>query len=486
MTSLKQKTLSGLTWSFAGNFANQAVGFIIGLILARLLTPREYGLIGMVTIFTILTQPFINSGFSQALIRKERCTVQELSSVFYFNLCAGIFFYIIIFFAAPYISSFFKEPDLINITRVLGLIVIIDAVTLIQVTILTRDVNFKLQTRISLTSSLASGVIGVILAYKGLGVWALVIRTIADHLIKTCLLWMMNDWRPQGRFNLNIIKELFGFSSRILVSAIIDKIYANIYNLVIAKFFSAKELGLYTRGQMFKNFAAETMTEIIGRVSFPILSSIQTDADRLKANYKTILITTQYIVSILMLILAAIAEPLILTLIGEKWAGSVIYLQLLCFIGLLYPMHAINRNLMYVFGQSGMVLKLQIFTKILAIPAISVGIFWGIVPMVWVMIATSVLEMLVKTYFAGRLVNYTLMALLKLMAPSFLLAVAIGGILFLLNLIFSTSPALTLAIQLFTGAILIISLSELFKIKEYSFIKKIIKEKLTAYFTSKS
>lgn len=486
MTSLKNRTISGLKWSFAGNFANQAIGFIIGLILARLLTPREYGLIGMVTIFTILTQPFINSGFSQALIRKDKCTDQEFSSVFYFNLCAGILFYIIIFFASPYISSFFKEPELTNITRVLGLIIIIDAVTLIQVTILTRAVNFKLQTRIVIISSFTAGIIGIILAFKGLGVWALVVRTIADHLIKSGLLWIMNDWRPRGRFELTSIKQLFGFSSRILVSAIIDKVYANIYNLVIARYFSAKELGLYTRGQMFKNFAAETMTEIIGRVSFPILSSIQTDADRLRANYKTILITTQYIVSMLMLILAAIAEPLILTLIGEKWAGSVIYLQLLCFIGLLYPMHAINRNLMYVFGQSGLVLKLQIFTKLLAIPAIFVGIFCGIIPMVLVMIATSVLEMLVKTYFAGRLVNYSLIVQLKDMAPSFLLAVTTGGILFLLNLIFDTSPVLTLIIQLFTGAILVISLSEFFKIQEYFFIKKIIKDGFIAYISPKS
>lgn len=481
MTSLKQQTISGMTWGFAGNFAGQAIGFIIGLILARLLSPKEYGLIGMVTVFIVLTEPFINSGFNEALIRKAKCSEKDYSSVFYFNLCAGIVFYLLIFFTAPFISSFFKEPEIIRITRAIGIIIIINAASLIQATILTKEVNFKLLTKINLASSLVSGIFGIVLAFRGLGVWALVIRTITDHFIRSCLLWIINNWRPHGIFSLQIIKELFGFSSRILVSAIIDKIYSNIYNLVIAKFFSAKELGLYTRGQMFKNFASESITEVIGRVSFPILSQIQNDPDRLQSTYKTTLITTQYIVSILMLVLASIAEPLILTLIGEKWMGSVIYLQLLCFIGLLYPMHAITRNLMYVFGRSKLVLRLQVFTKILAIPAIIVGIFVGIIPMILVMIATSLTEMIVKTHLAGKLVNYPLITQLKDMAPSFLLAVTTGGILFILNLILKSTPAITLTVQITTGAIMILSFSEFFKIREYILLKSIIKEKVTGY-----
>ncbi|MDY0278650.1 MAG: oligosaccharide flippase family protein, partial [Acholeplasma sp.] len=278
--------------------------------------------------------------------------------------------------------------------------------------------------------------------------------------------------------SFQVLKELFGFSSKLLASDIIDKIYYNIYNLVIAKFFSARELGLYTRGQMFKNIVSESLTEVVGKVSFPVLASMQNEPNRLRANYKTILTSTQFIISIFMFVLAAIAEPLILTLIGEKWIGSVIYLQLLCFIGLLYPLHAISRNMMYVFGKSSLILKLQIFTKALAVPAILIGIFWGIIPMVLVMILTSIVEMMIKTGLAGKLVNYTLKQQLRDMSSSFFIALFIGAILVGINYYLSFSPIWILIIQLITAAALTILISEIAKNSEYKFIKQIAIEGL--------
>ena len=474
--SLKQKTISGLVWSFAGNFAGQITSFVVGIILARLLSPREYGLIGMIVIFIALTRVFINSGFSQALIRKKDCSETDFSTVFYFNSIAGIIFYILIYFAAPYISVFFGEPDLIKITRVIGLIIIIEALTIIQTVKLTKEVNFKLQTQVKLFASFFSGSLGVILAFKDCGVWSLVFKSIAESAMISSLLWIFNHWRPQKKFNFQALKELFGFSSKLLASDIIDKIYSNIFNLVIAKFFSAVELGLYTRGQMFKNLASETLTEVVGKVSFPVMSSIQNEPNRLKANYRTILLSTQYIISILMFILAAIAEPLILTLIGEKWAGAIIYLQLLCFVGILYPLHAVSRNIMYVFGEGSMVLKLKIITKALALPAILAGIFLGIIPMVVVMIFSSIIEMMIKINLAGKLVNYPIRQQLKDMASSFFIALFIGAILFGLNHLLSLRPIWILALQLLTGVSLTILISEVTKNTEYKFLKQIAKE----------
>lgn len=473
MSSLKQKTISALSWSFAGNFAGQIIGFVIGIILARLLSPREYGLIGMVITFTILTQPFINSGFSQALIRKKNCTDTEFSTVFYFNLFAGIFFYAIIYLAAPYISTFFNEPELTRITRVMALIIVIDAATIIQSTILTKDVNFKLITKIGIAASIVSGIIGVVMAFNGFGVWSLVFRNMADHFIKSLLLWINNRWKPKKVFSLPALKELFGFSSKLLASAILDKVYYNIYTLVIAKYFSAKELGLFIRAKMFKDLIAQNLSEMVGNVSFPVLASIQEEPQKLKDTYKRIFTSINFIVWVALFILAAIAEPLIITLIGEQWVDSVIYLQLLCFVGVFYPVHALTKKVLFVYGRSGLFFRLQIFTKALAVPAILIGVLFGIKYMILAMILGGFIEFIVKAYFSGKFVNYSLISQIEDLVPTFLLATTIGIGLYTVGFLLNTAPIITLIILVSIGILLILGLSELFKIREYFYIKEV-------------
>jgi teichuronic acid exporter len=471
--SLKQKTISALSWSFAGKFAGEAIAFVIGIILARLLSPREYGLIGMVLIFTILTQPFIDSGFSQALIRKKNCADTEFSTVFYFNLMVGIFLYSMIYLAAPYISTFFNEPQLTGITRVIGLIIIIDAATITQKTILIKDVNFKLQTQIGLSASLLSGIIGIVLALMGFGVWSLVYKIMADHIIKSLLLWVNNRWKPQRIFSLAVLKDLFGFSSKLLASDILDKVYYNIYNLVIARYFSAKDLGLFTRAKMFKDFIAQSLSERVGTVSFPVLATIQDEPKRLKATYKRIFTSINFIVWVALLVLAAIAEPLIITLIGVQWIDSVIYLQLLCFVGVFYPIHALSKNILFVYGKSGLYFRLQIFTKALAVPAILIGILFGIKYMILAMIVGGLIEFIVKAYYSGKIVNYSVMSQIKDLVPTLLLATTIGITLYTVNIFSNTAPIITLVIQGSIGLILFLGLSELFKIREYLYIKEV-------------
>ena len=477
--SLKQKTVSGLTWNFTGTFIDQAIAFVVGIILARLLTPREYGLVGMVTIFIILTEPFINSGFSQALIRKPKCTQTDFSTVFFFNFFVGILLYAILFYSAPYISIFFEEPQLTKITRVIGLIIILDAAGLIQTTILTREVNFKLQTKIKIISSIISGSIGILLAYKGFGVWSLVYKKIISSALISSLLWLNNRWKPRLIFSFSVIKELFGFSSKLLLSGILDKVYYNIYNLVIGKYFSAKELGLYTRAKNFKDIGSEQVSDIISRVAFPILSSIQGEPKRLKENYIKIVTSTMFIVLSLMFILCAVSESLILTLIGEKWADSIIYLQLLSFVGIFYPMYSLTRSLLFVYGKSGLNLRLQILTKAMAIPTIVVGVIYGIKYMIIAMILTAFLEFLVKAYYSGKLIGYSVFSLLKDLSSSFLLALSVGACLFVLQFLLHTPPVITLVVQGISGATLLIGLSELFKLQAYLFIKGVIYDKLS-------
>lgn len=471
---LKEKTASGLAWNFAGTFLGQAIAFIIGIILARLLSPYEYGLIGMVTIFIAVTQPFINSGFSQALIRKVNCNHTDFSTVFYFNLFVGGLFYAILFFAAPYISIFFNEPQLTKITRLIGLIIIIDAATLIQTTILSKEINFKRQSKISISSSLLSGIFGIYLAYKGHGVWSLVYKTLIQHGLNSIMLWYTNRWRPGRLFSLSSFKEMFIFGSNLLISGIIDKIYYNIYNLFIAKFFSAIALGLYSRADMFKNIVSSNFSEIIAKVALPALSTLQNEPERMFANYKKFLTSTMFFTSILLLGLAASARALILTLIGEKWVDSIIYLQLLCFVGIFYPLIAMTRTLLYAYGESRLSLKIDIISKLMTVPAIIIGIFFGIKAMIIAMIAVSFFEFFLNALFSGRLIGYSVKQQLNDIIPSFLIALLIGGCLFLFDYFLELNSLTTFILQIGFGFILAIGLPELLKIKEYIFIKGII------------
>jgi O-antigen/teichoic acid export membrane protein len=353
------------------------------------------------------------------------------------------------------------------------LIIIINSTSIIQTTILTRDLNFKLQTKNGLISSVSSGVLGIILAFSGFGVWALVVRSLAESFTKSIMLWLMNRWKPQMGFSLKVLKELFGFSSKLLASAILDKIYYNIYNLVIAKYFSARELGLFTRAKMFKDLAAQTISEIVGKVSFPVFASIQNEPQRLRDNYKQVLTSTNYIIWISMFVLAAIAEPLVIALIGKQWIESVIYLQLLSFVGVFYPTHVLTRNILMVYGKSGMLFRLEIFTKALAVPAILIGVIWGIKFMILAMVFTGIVECLVKAYHSGKIVGYPILQQLKDLSSTFFLAFTVGVILYLIAQSLSTSSYITLFIQLSIGIFFIIGFSEFFKLKEYLFIKEI-------------
>lgn len=280
--SLKQKTISGLFWSFIDQFANLLISFIVGIILARILTPREFGLIGMITIFIAISESFINSGFSNALIRKNDATDTDYSTVFYYNLAVGILFYLILFFTAPLISNFFNEPQLTRIIKALGLILIIDSLTIIQRTILTKRIDFKLQTRISIISSLGSGIIGIVMAFEGFGVWSLVVQRLSKQALNSLFLWIWNKWRPSLIFSMKSFKELFSFGSKLLLSGLIDTIFRHVYKLIIGKFYSAQDLGYYTRAEEFKKLPSQTLNSVVGRVSYPVLSSIKDDRERLK------------------------------------------------------------------------------------------------------------------------------------------------------------------------------------------------------------
>ncbi|MDX8339302.1 lipopolysaccharide biosynthesis protein [Draconibacterium sp. IB214405] len=479
--SLRQKTLYGLTWSFIDQIANLGITFIVGITLARILSPREFGLIGMITIFIAVSYTFVNGGFTQALIRKKNCTDTDYSTVFYFNLLISIVFFILLYIFSPAISSFFKEPELMLILQVLGSLLMIDALGLIQRTILIKNINFKLQAKISLISSLCSGVIAIVMAYKGFGIWSLVAQRISRQLIKTLLLWTWNRWIPALQFSKESFKELFGFGSKLLVSGLIDTIYQQIYLLVIGKFFSAQELGYYTRADQFKNLPSQNLNGIINQVTYPVLSSIQDDIPRLRNSYKKLIRSTMFITFVLMLGMAAIAEPMIITLIGEKWRSSILLLQMLSCVGMFYPLQALNLNMLKVQGRSDLFLKLEIIKKLLAIPTIIVGIFWGIKIMIVGMFVNTLIAYYLNSYWSGRMIGYSILEQLRDIIPSFLLAMAMAITVYYIGTFVRLRPIWTLIIQILTGATFTIIISEIIKMRDYLFLKEIALEKLSTY-----
>jgi O-antigen/teichoic acid export membrane protein len=474
MSNHKERYILGLFWSFIDSVAGQGITFIAGIILARLLSPDDFGLIGMLTIFIALSQTFIDSGFRQALIRKQNCTDADYSTIFYFNVIAGILFYFILFFSAGSISNFFNEPILKEIIRVLGLAVVINSFSIIQSALLIKKIDFKTQAKISVMASLLAGTISIYLAYTGWGVWSLVMLTIFKYFINTVLLWFVNKWRPLWYFSIVSFKELFSFSSKILISGIIDTVYRNVYYLVIGRYFSSSELGFYTRADQFKNLPSQNLNNIVSKVSYPVLSTMQDNTTLLKETYKKIIRSTMLVTFVLMLGMAAAAKPLVISLVGEKWEPSIIYLEMLCFVGIFYPLQALNLNMLQVKGRSDLFLRLEIIKKLLAIPIIVIGVIWGIKVMITGMILNSVIAYLLNSFWSGRLIGYSTFEQIKDILPSFILGITMSVIVFLLGKLLPIPYLYILPIQIIAGAIIVIGLSELFRFGDYQYIKQIL------------
>lgn len=472
--TLKEKTISGLMWSFIDSFANKGILFIVGILLARLLLPSEFGLIGMVTIFIEISNSFMDSGFGSALIRKKECTDTDYSTVFYYNLTVGILFYGVIFLSAPAISRFFNEVLLRSLVQVLGVVVIIDSFTIIQRTILIKRLDFKLQTKISLIASIVSGVVGIVMAYMDFGVWSLVVMQISQKAVNSFFLWMWNRWCPLFVFSKDSFNELFSFGYKLLISGLIDTLYRNIYLIIIGKYFSAQELGFYTRANQFKSLPSQNITGIISRVSYPVLAQMQNDKIALKRNYQKLIKSTMLISFVLMMGMAAVAEPMVITLVGEPWRPSIIYLQLLCFVGMMYPLHALNLNMLNVQGRSDIFLKLEIIKRVLAIPVIFIGVMFGIKAMIMGLIVNTQIAYFLNSYWSGRFIGYHVLEQIMDILPSFVLAVIMGLIVAIIGVVVPFGYPTTLIVQIVSGAVLFFVMAEMTRLDSYLFMKDIL------------
>ena len=474
--SLKSKTVKGVVWSSIERFSTQGVQFLIMIIMARLLTPKDYGLIGMLAIFLAVAQSLIDSGFSQALIRKQDRTDVDNSTVFYFNIVVSSALYLILFIAAPFVADFYNQPELTSVMRVVCLGVILNSLAVVQRALLTVRIDFKTQAKASLSAAVISGCIGIVLAYCGFGVWSLVVQQLLNLSVNTLLLWIFSKWRPIAVFSWKSFHELFAFGSKMLASGLLDTLYRNIYPIVIGKLFSASSLGHYTRAHQFSEFPSSNVTGIIQRVTYPILCGIQDETERLEAVYRKFLKLSAFIIFPLMIGMSAVARPFIDIVLGKQWGFCGQLLQIICFAMMWYPIHAINLNLLQVKGRSDLFLRLEIIKKILGITVLCITAPFGLVVMCYGQIFNSIVALVINTYYTGKLINVGFIRQMKDLLPTILLSLTMFGAILLVN-DFIEANIYRLVIGVLVGVIVYASGSYIFKFKELQTLFSLIRRK---------
>ena len=468
--SLKDKTVKGVAWSGIDNVVHYGVTFVVSIVLARLLTPDDYGVLGLITIFTTVCQTLINGGFTTALIRKKDATDDDYNTVFISNLGMSLLLYAVIFLCSPAIADFFGREELVSLTRVSSLGMIIGALALVQRARLTKRIDFKTQTKITFIASIIGGVVGLTMAIFGYGVWALVAQQLTTQVLSTILLWFFNKWVPCFSFSIKSFRELFGFGWKVMLSGLIDTVWKELYQVVVGKFYSPATLGQYTRAKSFSKLLSRNLTSVIQRVTYPVLSNIQDEKERMVRVYRKMIRISMFITAVSMFFLGAISEPLLFCLIGPKWHEAALYLPLICISSSTYPLHAINLNMLQVQGRSDLFLGLEIIKKTIALVPLSIGAFVGIIPMLSVNILITILYFFLNSYYSGKMIGYSSWMQLKDITPSYVLAAFLALCIYFLKYI-PLSYWFILPLQIVIGFTIFIFICESLKIYEFIELK---------------
>ena len=475
--SLKDKTIKGTMWSAADAFLGQGVTFLVGIVLARLLSPDEYGLIGICMIFVNVLNGMVDSGFSNALIRKKDIKDVDYNTMFITNMAISTLLYALLFVCAPIISDFFSRPELSELIRVVGLLMFANALSITQVTILTKRIDFKTKTKASLVSAIASGFIGIAMAYTGFGVWALVGQMLSKQLLYTLCLWVLNKWWPTLKFSASSFRYMWGFGWKLLVSGLLNNIWSQLYQVVVGKFYSPATLGQYTRGREYASIFSSNLTSIIQRVSYPVLSEIQDEKQRMVEGYRRVIKMTMFITAICMISLGAVAEPLIYCLIGPQWHEAATYLPLICISMSLYPLHAINLNILQVLGRSDIFLYLEIIKKIIGIIPICIGIFVDIYWMLFASILIGFVSLYLNSWYTGKALGYTFWKQLRDVAPSFSIAFTIALSVYFFKYLPISNWGI-LPIQVVVGMVVCVAICRKSQLEEYNEVNIIIRKSI--------
>ena len=471
--SLKDKTVKGTFWSGIDNIVQFGITFAVSVVLARLLTPEDYGLIGIVGIFTTICGAIVNGGFETALIRTKNATEEDYSTAFICNLGVSIALYAIIFIGAPVIADYFQRHELSLLIRVASLSIIVSAFSIVQQTKIIKRIDFKSQTKVTLIASVLSGIVGIGLALMEYGVWALVAQLLVLSAMRTILLCLINKWIPSLRFSLSSFHSLFGFGWKIMTSKLLEAIWKELYQVVVGKYYSPAALGQYTRAKQFSTLFSQNLTTVIQRVTYPVLSNIQDNHNRMLLAYRRIIKVTMFVTLISMFFIAAVSEPLLYCLIGPKWHDAAMYLPLICFNGALYPLHAINLNMLQVQGRSDLYLGLEIIKKVIALGPLFIGAFVGIMEMLWVSLFVGIISYFLNSYYSGKLMDYNSWKQIKDITISFVIASSVAIFVYTLKFL-PVSYWIVLPLQVVFGAITCFFVCELTKTEEYIEVKSIV------------
>lgn len=418
--SLKSQATHGVLWSAIDKFAVQAGQFIIGIVLARLLMPKDFGLIGMLSIFIAISQSFIDSGMGSGLIQKRNRTDVDFSTVFVFNFFVSLFFYIVLYITAPYIADFYNAPQLVSITRVLSLNIVINSLAIVQRSKLTINIDFKTHAKVNVIRVVVGGLSALILAFLGWGVWALVAQNIIGSFAAVVSIWYLSRWKPSLRFSKESFKSLFSYGSKLLIAGIYAQTLNNVYNIAIGKAYSSSELGHYTRAKSFAELSAGTVSSILQQVTFPILASLQGDRKRMVSVYSRLIRMTAFFIFPIMTLLSLLADPLVRVLLGENWIPVIVLLQWTSFARIVTPISAVNMNILNAVGRSDLFLKVDLSKLPIIVIAMLITIPLGVKAIVIGSVVTSAISFFINAYMPGRLFGYGAMKQLKDMLPIFI------------------------------------------------------------------
>lgn len=473
--NMKKKVLSGLFWKIMENGGVQGVQFIVSIVLARLLSPDEYGIISLITIFITIANVFVQSGFNTALIQKKEADELDFSSVFYLSLGVAALLYAGLFLAAPFIGDFYDKPELSPVLRVLSLVLFFGAFNSIQTAVVSRRMQFRKLFFSSLGAVAVSGVLGIACAALGTGVWALVVQQLSYQLISGVILWFTVRWRPGLLFSWERVKVLFSFGWKLLCSSLIDTVYNNVYGLIIGKIYNSEMLAHYDKGNQFPQLLVNNINGAIQSVMLPALSTSQEEKERMKAMVRRSITTSSFLVVPMMAGLMAVAEPMVSLLLTDKWLPCVPFLRLMCLSYAFWPIHTANLQAINALGRSDVFLKLEIIKKGIGIAALAAGLPFGVYVMVALKPVVSLISTFVNAWPNQKLLGYSLREQWADLLPSFLLSAVMGIAVYALSFLGLGAPA-TLCLQVAAGVVLYAGLAWVLRVECFRYLLGTVKE----------
>ena len=428
--SLRNRAIGGVIWTVVDAFVLKGFLFCTTILLARWLGPDEFGLVGMISVFIAIGTSITDSGLSSSLIRTKNADDGDFSTVFVLNLALSFVVYVILFYSAPYIALFFDQPILKNIVRVYCLSFIFSAFSAVQLARLIGNMQFKKITKLNVPGTIVGTLTGLFLGYFGFGVWAIVGMYLSTQLVKSASLWISSNWRPSLHYSREKARYHYGFGYKLMLSGLIDTVFKNIYNILIGKFYSAQTLGYYERSKQFSEYPSSTLTGVIDKVTYPMLSQLQDDPIRLEAVYRKLIKVSFFVIAPLMLGTAAVAEPLFLLVLGDEWFPAIVFFQILSLAMMLYPIHSFNLNILKVHGRSDLFLKLEIIKKVVTVVAVVLGFQFGVIGLVWASVFTSFIALGINMYYSSKLINYPIFEQVKDLSSILILALITALLMF--------------------------------------------------------